>query len=108
MNLGGERKRLAALWYVKLHSQQGDELTQQSSLASRLNCVAEYRIDALGVCYESHLSQPIVQVITLKLIYSELQSEYIGKFVPFALFLNPNIQNWAVNFPSKHSLGLLH
>ena len=47
VNLGGERKQLAGLWYVGLHSQQGDELTQQSSLATRLNCVAEYRIDAL-------------------------------------------------------------
>jgi hypothetical protein len=79
---------LAGLWYVGLHSQQGDELTQQSSLASPLNCVAEDCIDTLEVCYESHLSQPAVQVITLKPTYSELQSEYISKFVPFALFLN--------------------
>lgn len=99
---------MAGLWYVGLYSQQGDELTQQSSLAHPLNRVAEYRIDVLEVCYESHLSQPIVQVITLEPIYSELQSEYIGKFVPFALFLNPNIQNWAVNFPCKQSLSLLH
>jgi hypothetical protein len=60
--------------------------------------VAEYRIDALKVWYQSHLSQPIVQVIALKPIYSQLQSESISKFVPFALLLNPNIQNWAVNF----------
>jgi hypothetical protein len=98
VNLGGERKPLAGLWYVGLYSQQGDELTQQSSLANPLNRVAEYRIDVLEVCYESHLSQPIVQVITLKPIYSELQSEYIGKFVPFALFLNPNITELGCEF----------
>src|SRR3954451_16907509 len=103
--LGLRRRSAPSIWTVAFHCQQGDELTQWSSLVSCGGRVSHRCSEGLvSVC----LSQPILQVIAFKPIYSQLQSEYISKVVPFALLLKSKHTELGCEFPCKHSLALLH